>query len=648
MTTTTLEYLSWGLVATALAALRVAAWSSTGLLLGVNRLRAGPAVRVAVAMLVGACLTMLVYAVLAAAGMLGLAVALDAGIAALSLFVERAEVVRLLRAAGHLLLPSHRAGRVVLVATLCLLWLVAIGPPRDGDVMHYHLAHVRQIIAEGRWRQLPVCSYGIPFGWSLTYLPFEWAGVPQVAHLLNAGAWLLSCALCVESMAPLGGAEERGSHLVARWMLWCATLLPVILKAATTAMADSFTILVVAVVVALLMQWPRLGRGGSAALGFAAFSGLTTRYQAAAVAIAVSVLVGIAAARRRKDRPPLVPFLAGALAAAAAAAPFFVANALTLGSPLWPFAGSLFGAARNDPAGATTEAVRHVASLCAASSVAGGWGSAAAAAGRLLLDPSVFPVPALLVVGCLIALALNVGSTRRVGFFILVFIGAWVTAQPTLAPRFSIYLIAAAVVCWTPLLSRGLATRAAAGVRIIGGASLAIVALAAGLYGRDYLRLAATGDLARFHRATWYWPAYDWANHETPPDARFVVVLYGGNTYPLDRWNISADPGSSAALPWQAITNSCDLGIFLLDARADFVFYGPNVWTGRAMDASIERTIDASIRAGALDTVRTFDVPIVYSRMRGLERESTVTLYRVDRAAIGRTCPRPAAGSSRR
>jgi hypothetical protein len=585
---------------------------------------------------------MLVYAVLAALGKLATAVALDAGIAVLSLIAERAEVVRLLRRTGHLLLPSSRAGRIAFVATLCLVWVIAIGPPRDGDVMHYHLAHIRQIIAEGGWRQLPVCAYGIPFGWSFTYLPFEWAGLPQVAHLLNLGAWLMTCALCVEGVAPLAGPDECGPRLVARWALWCATLLPAILKAATTAMADGFTILVVAIVVALLMEWPRLGRSGIAALGFAAFSGLTTRYQAAAIALAVTVIVVIEAARCRKSRPLLAPFVGGALAATIAAAPFFLANALTLGSPVWPFASSLFGAAHYDAAGSTTEAVRHVAALCAGSAVAGGWGSAAASAGRLLLDQSVFPIPALAAAGCLLALTLNAGKTRLVGVFILAFMATWVTVQPTLAPRFSIYLIAPSMICLVPPLSRLLATRAAAGVRIAGGVSLGILLLAAGLYARDYVRLATTGDLARFHHATWYWQAFDWANRETPHDARFVVALYGGNTYPLERWNISADPGSSAVLPWATIARGCDLARFLHGVRADYMFYGPNVWTGRAMSWNIERAVNESIRDGVLDTVRTFEVPIVYSRMRGLEVASSVTLYRVDQAAMVNSCRQPA------
>lgn len=646
MTMAALEHLGTGLVATALAWLRLASWSASGLLLGAARLRTGSATRLAVATLAGACLTMLIYAVLASTGSLAAAVALDAAIAVASLVARGASARNLLRTSGRLLLPSSRSGRVVLAAVLGVVWIVAIGPPRDGDVMHYHLAHIRQIIAAGVWRQIPICSYGIPFGWSLTYLPFEWAGLPQTAHLLNAGAWLLACALCIEGVKPAPDPAVTSPQVVTRWMLLCLTLLPAILKAATTAMADSFMILDVALVVALLMQWPRLGRSGFAALGFATFCGTTTRYQAAAVVIAVSVIVAVEGVRRREARTLSLPFLGGALVASVAAAPFYIANALTLGSPVWPFASSPGGGGQRFPASGMTDAAQQLAAMCSTRAVAGGVQTAAMAAARLFVDRSVFPIPALLAVGCLLALTSNLFGTRRIAGFILLFMLAWVAAQPTLAPRFSIYLVAAGVVCAAAPFSRLLATRAAPLMRIASAAALGVLAIVAAVYVRDYFMLAATGDVARFNRATWYWPAYDWANRETPPHARFVVALYGGDTYPLHRWNISADPRSSATLPWRSIRNGCDLHRFLLGAQADFLFYGPDVWTGRPMDPDVERVVGESIRMGALNSVRTFDVPIVYGRMEGLETQSHVTLYRVARTTTGPACEASAGSGS--
>ena len=166
-----------------------------------------------------------------------------------------------------------------------------------------------------------------------------------------------------------------------------------------------------------------------------------------------------------------------------------------------------------------------------------------------------------------------------------------------------------------------------------------VLSLVAILYSWDYLRLAVTGDVPRFNRATWYWPAYDWANRNTPKTARFAVILYGGHTYPLNRWNVSGDPGSSAAIPWERIENGCDFVGFLRDARVDFVFYGPNVWTGEPMTARLARAVGEAADVGALDLMRSFDVPIVYGRMARLERHTTVRLYHFDPSRAVNGCP---------
>src|SRR5689334_16059903 len=103
MTMAAMEHLGLGLVATALAALRLISWSASGLLLGAGRLRTRSATRLAVAMFAGACLTMLIYAVLASMGWLAAAVAVDAAIAAASLVARGAGAGSLLRESGRLL-----------------------------------------------------------------------------------------------------------------------------------------------------------------------------------------------------------------------------------------------------------------------------------------------------------------------------------------------------------------------------------------------------------------------------------------------------------------------------------------------------------------------------------------------------------------
>src|SRR5215212_5966314 len=77
---------------------------------------------------------------------------------------------------------------VVLVFGLVLwviLWAAAISPPRSADAMRYHLAHIRQIISDGGWQRIADYHYALPFGWSLSYLPFEMLGLPQGSQMLG-------------------------------------------------------------------------------------------------------------------------------------------------------------------------------------------------------------------------------------------------------------------------------------------------------------------------------------------------------------------------------------------------------------------------------------------------------------------------------
>lgn len=620
-----IAYWAAGVLAIGLAAIRVYAWMAVGLAVGARRAGLPVASRTALALVAGACLTMAIYAGLTAAGMIGTAIALDAAVAVVAIVSRRRGAAAALGQTARLIIPDQRFARAALVATLAVLVIVAAGPPRDADVMHYHLAHIRQIIAEGRWRQVPVCSFGIPFGWSLTFLPFEKAGLPQVAHFLNLGAWLTTCAVCVETAGAHAGHDEGRSVSAARWLLLCLTLLPVVLKTATTAMADAFLILVVALALALLARLPTLGRSEAFALGFAACAGLTSRYQAAAVAIAVTSIVLVRASSAAEGRAAVGAYIAGAAIALVVAAPFYVANHRTFGSPAWPFGAAFFGTADQLAHAQSAEIARTCASIATAG---GDWRARVAAASRLIADRTAFPIPILVVVGCGAAVISGRESLRRIGVFGAVFVGVWAIAQPGLAPRFSLYLLPAAVMCIAPLIARYEARRAAPGMRAAGAAVACALAVVAVVYARDYLRLAATGDTARFHRATWYWPAYDWANRNTPPQARFAVILYGGHTYPLDRWKVSGDPGSSAEVPWTRIATGSDFTAFLDSARVTFVFYGPNVWTDRPMNDRIARVMSEAVSAGALDTVQTFRVPIVYSRIADRGKEVDLVLLR--------------------
>ena len=83
------------------------------------------------------------------------------------------------------------AAKWVLYPLGMIAWIYAIAPPRDGDVMRYHLAHIRQIASDGAWKSIADITYAFPFSWTLNYLPFELLGLPQTAQLTNLGLGVL-------------------------------------------------------------------------------------------------------------------------------------------------------------------------------------------------------------------------------------------------------------------------------------------------------------------------------------------------------------------------------------------------------------------------------------------------------------------------
>jgi hypothetical protein len=116
----------------------------------------------------------------------GVVVCAIVGVAAL--VVQRKRVLRITRQVATSIreLVSGRVLQFSLTLVALVLWMSAASPPRSADAMRYHLAHIRQIVGEGRWVAIADYHYALPFGWSLSYLPFEMIGLPQGAQMLGA------------------------------------------------------------------------------------------------------------------------------------------------------------------------------------------------------------------------------------------------------------------------------------------------------------------------------------------------------------------------------------------------------------------------------------------------------------------------------
>jgi hypothetical protein len=609
-----------GLAATVVASVQLLAWLAMGALV-LPRGDDGPRMS-ALALLFGTAATGFGLAVLAYAGWVTAALALLVAADVAALAAARRRLPRLLgglRAEFACALEGRRWLRGVAAAMTALYWLNAIVPPRDGDVLRYHLAHARQILMEGRWEPVAEYVYALPFGWSINYLGFEALGIPEAASLVNLGAWLVTVAVMLAWLR----ADGRPHSSIALLVVVLTGLQPMVLKVVTTAHADSYCLLVTTVAVALVSSEPRRGFAGAAMLGFAAWVGAQSRYQLAAVGLAVSAVVLLQLFRRRAGTAEARGFAVGAAAALALASPFYLVNAAAFGNPVWPIlAGKINGMDqyRDRVVQAYDRTVNGTHAPV----------EMARAFEALLADFTVFPIPLMLVFACGASLLVGDARLRRIAAVGALFMLLWVAMQPSLLPRYVLVIAPVAVLGTAAALARAdgwalprRVMRAAAGAALAGGGAVAVY------YSGDGLRYLATADEEAYHQATWYYPVYRWISASTDADARFLAVVPYGPTYYLDRWYRKADPYLAGEVDWDAVRTPEELHRVLHANGYDYVLYERRDWSPRPGGRNLTAAMEGAVRRGLLRPVRTFQLDLVTNRTLGRTIPATVWVLQV-------------------
>ena len=322
-------------------------------------------------------------------------------------------------------LRGGRWRRVLAIGWLVLAWLTATAPPRDADVLRYHLAHIRQIALEGRWTRIADTAYALPFGWSFTYLPFEMLHVSVAAQMLNLTIWVV---IVVALHAEL---RKRASVPLGLLMLGLACQ-PMVFRAVTTAHANVYVMLLMLVVALLIGQGHALTPRRAALLGFVAWIGVQSRYQALGIGAAASLILIALTVKRAVSLRTLAAAAAGGIVAGALAAPFTSricgGSAIPYG-PFWCAALSRRRSATDRIATLFTQ--RTTAPLEIAWLPRGLF--------QLGFDLTVFPIP------WIVAAALTAGwcfqRTRRIAAFVTCYVVIWAAVSPVLFPRFIIFLV---------------------------------------------------------------------------------------------------------------------------------------------------------------------------------------------------------------
>ena len=217
------------------------------------------------------------------------------------------------------------------------------------------------------------------------------------------------------------------------------------------------------------------------------------------------------------------------------------------------------------------------------------------------------------------------GGALFAGLFFLL----WLTVQPSLYPRFSLF--------FTPVVALGLGTllgtsgprRWVESTWRAGLGLLTIAFLASGIYySADGARYLFDGDLPRFHRATWYYPVYAWINNSLPDDARLLVIVRSGQSYYLNRRYRRADPFLTGVVNWDSLRGTADLDRVLAEGRYSYLLYDRTDWSPYPGGSRMQQLLDDAIQDKTLIPERRFRVRLVASRLLGTSSDADVWLLR--------------------
>ena len=609
-----------GVAATALAALVLSIWIATGTLLPLG-LADDDEAALPVALLFGSAVTACALALFSLAGLVttGVIVTGIAGTAVLltrwrKTFAITGSALAALRNASE-----SRLTNMILAAAAIAAWLSAIAPPRSADAMRYHLAHIRLIAIEGRWNPIQDFHFGLPFGWTLSYLPFELVGLPQGSQLLSLALLVVIAASCIRFL------RKAGASGLAIAIPLAMLLHPFVIRTFVEAGAEPFAMAVVLAVALLLVRLPELSRGEAFALGFVAWAGIQSRYQLVAVGVASTLIFLFLARRSRAETRGLMGSgIAGLAVAVLLASPFYVMNWKWFGNPVWPL---LISESSVGSSYSNLLAWHYARSLAGNYAV----GDVLQSLWNLFSWPRLFPLALTIVVFVIAAFFSKTDRVRLLGWLGGLFLVMWIAMQPALYPKFVLMMLPVA------LLAAGmfLAERVSSGrfiTRVVQVGLVALVTVTVGL-SRESFAYAVTGDRDAFHRHTWFYPAMSFVNANTPRDARVLAIVRSGMTYYMERPYRRADPWIGGEVDWRTVDDGARLHELLVRDGYDYVVYDDRDWSGLIGGREMMTAIADAARHGLLKPMRRFDLKLYGSRATGSYQETRVIVFEVSSPA---------------
>jgi len=600
------QQIIFGFLITLLAILQIFFWIAIGSFFFRFLIIDDKLLRIGFSILIGSAITATLYSIFAAMRLVTLGIFICMFLSAIALiyylFINFGRLKVAVRKC-KILLKENLKISILALGVLTFYWIIAIMPPRDGDVMRYHLAHIRQIIIDGGWEPIFNYCYAFPFGWSINYLPYEFLGIPQVSHLLNLGLFIITCMILYRL------AIRYTSKNVTILSCLFFVSLPFMLKIATTAHADMYIIFVVACISLVVELMLKMNKNIYILLGFGAWIAIQSRYQAFIVGTAITLYMIILLFRKQIKIEAILPYSIGSVCAIFLSSPFYIFNLINFKNPIWPLMIPLFN-------GLNTYA-NQVAAKCSGNPM----GSfnikiIIISIRNLLMTLGTFPIPILL--ACLIIASIIWKNIRnlKLTHFIFLFFLIWIFVQPTLYPRHILIIIVPIMVTCIPIINKlinyKLIKKFIACLFILFILSSIIVNIR---YSQDYFKHLINNDEKVFHQNTWFYDVYKYVNESTPENAKFLVIVTSGHSYYLNRSYRRADPWLSGEIDWLAIKNINDFKRQLQEENYRYIIYEDGNWDSFIGGKQMSSIIKEAIECGVLEIESSFDVKLTTRRI---------------------------------
>lgn len=453
-------------------------------------------------------------------------------------------------------IPFLIAGFLLLI----LMMALAITPERAADAMRYHLAQLQDIVRHQHYLFRPYVCYNYPLYFGLLFIP--------VFSLIKGFGIKLAVSLyfLLSLLVVLRIADYEDCHYK-RWLFLLMFLIPVGFHEAHSSLND--WVLIFYVNAGLLLYLTHRSKNSLpflylafASLGFAA----GIKYQAL-VFVPWFLVLTVWSLRQTSWKNILMHSMGVVMLMALVASPFYLRNYYYLHNPVWPLANHLFP---SQPGATYQLALQYSVSLD------GGKHSFAALIESLKLVASYRLIPVTLWIAVILGALFTRSKELMLRLGLLLFVLTWWTVEPILIPRYALFFLPLGLIMAVKLMEVLREKQYAKLLKMYQlGAGLHIIlfALVAGYYSAFYIRYLFDHNVNEYHKYTWYYPVYDWVNHHTPENARFLVLVVAGQTYYLDRDYLRANPNMSAAIDWNSIHNTRQLLKKMKQENISYVIY---------------------------------------------------------------------------